>query len=195
MDVFICIGYLCGILLLPLIPAYIIYKYLPPSKTIVRGPFKGLKINLAGAFAGYFLLVLIALSFTYYIIIPSKPSREIWFVKGEVVGRCIDPNTNTLKEMKVDAIEDTTIGVFPPPGQVDSTGFFTTEIIVEPGHVEGQRKFPLLEYHLPGYTTPRERLNIEDPNIIVDEKNRLIVMKKKVILEKLKDETERPKWE
>lgn len=54
--------YLLAILLLPLIPAFILYKTLP-AETNVKGPFKGLTINLSGAFAGYFLLVLIALGF------------------------------------------------------------------------------------------------------------------------------------
>src|SRR5690606_19064598 len=36
-----------------------------PSKTVVKGPFKGLDVNLTGAFSGYFLLVIISLGFTY----------------------------------------------------------------------------------------------------------------------------------
>ena len=47
------------IFLLPLIPAFMIYKFLP-SKTSATGPFKGLNVKLSGAFAGYFLLLLIA---------------------------------------------------------------------------------------------------------------------------------------
>lgn len=50
---------LAAILLIPLIPAVIIYLLLP-SKTNVKGPFKGLSLNLTGAFGGYFLLVLVA---------------------------------------------------------------------------------------------------------------------------------------
>ncbi len=55
--------YLLAGFLIPLIPAYILYKTLP-AQTSVSGPFKGLTINLSGAFAGYFLLVLIAFAFT-----------------------------------------------------------------------------------------------------------------------------------
>ena len=51
---------LTTILLLPLIPAFLLYKFLP-SKTNVSGPFKGLNIKLTGAFGGYFLLVLTSL--------------------------------------------------------------------------------------------------------------------------------------
>jgi len=45
------------IVLLPLIPAFLLYKFLP-SKTNAAGPFKGLNIKLSGAFAGYFILLL-----------------------------------------------------------------------------------------------------------------------------------------
>jgi len=55
---------LTTLLLLPLIPAFIIYKFLP-SKTAVKGPFKGLNINLTGAFGGYFLLVIISIGLIY----------------------------------------------------------------------------------------------------------------------------------
>ena len=44
-------------LLLPIIPAVVIYKLLPAS-THVSGPFKGLQIKLGGAAAFYFLLLL-----------------------------------------------------------------------------------------------------------------------------------------
>lgn len=52
---------LAAILLLPLVPAFLLYKFLP-SRTNVSGPFKGLSIKLTGAFGGYFLLVLTAVA-------------------------------------------------------------------------------------------------------------------------------------
>jgi hypothetical protein len=50
---------LAAVLLIPLVPAFILYKLLP-SKAAVKGPFKGLDIALQGAFGGYFVLVLVA---------------------------------------------------------------------------------------------------------------------------------------
>jgi hypothetical protein len=67
MDTYNLMLTLAFVLIIPLIPALIIYKYLP-SKTAVKGPFKGLNINLTGAFGGYFLLVIIALGLTYNAI-------------------------------------------------------------------------------------------------------------------------------
>ncbi len=47
------------IVCLPIIPAFIFYKFLPgEGKTFAKGPFKGLNIQLTGAFAGYFVVLL-----------------------------------------------------------------------------------------------------------------------------------------
>lgn len=59
--------YLLASFLVPLLPAYILYKTLP-AETKVSGPFKGLNINLSGAFDGYFLLVLIAFAFSLKLV-------------------------------------------------------------------------------------------------------------------------------
>lgn len=93
--------------LVPLIPAYILYKTLP-AETSVSGPFQGLKINLSGAFGGYFLLVLIAFAFSLKLINDSNVKRierldnenkalttenmklnsqyENWTIEGQVTG-------------------------------------------------------------------------------------------------------------
>ena len=65
---------LAAVLLLPLVPAYILYKTLP-SRTTVTGPFRGLNIQLTGAFGGYFLLVLFSSGFLYY----QKPATEFHY--------------------------------------------------------------------------------------------------------------------
>ena len=76
---------LAAVLLLPLAPAYLLYRTLP-SDTGVTGPFMGLSIQLSGAFAGYFLLVLFssgliyyqqpATEFRYHISFPADPFPE-----------------------------------------------------------------------------------------------------------------------
>jgi len=50
------------IVIMPIIPAYILYKSLP-ARTTVSGPFKGLNIQLTGAFGGYFVVVLLIAGF------------------------------------------------------------------------------------------------------------------------------------
>lgn len=72
-------------ILLPIAPAYILYKALPPEKeSTVSGPFKGLMIKLSGAFAGYFLLVLTILGFLGTRPITTDARYEVWHVRGKL---------------------------------------------------------------------------------------------------------------
>ncbi|MEP6947864.1 MAG: hypothetical protein ABI863_01255, partial [Ginsengibacter sp.] len=93
---------LTAVLLLPLIPAFLLYKFLP-SRTNVSGPFKGLNLKLTGAFGGYFLLVLTAVGIFFPLlkndqakIIEQQDAkikqlentisdRQQWIMKGNIV--------------------------------------------------------------------------------------------------------------
>ena len=74
---------LAAILLIPIIPAYILYKFLPASETDVSGPYKGLSLKLKGAFAGYFLLVIVG-SALQYVIMNNKQGRMIESLSAQV---------------------------------------------------------------------------------------------------------------
>lgn len=63
-------------LLLPLIPAYLLFRLLP-SQADVEGPWQGLKIKMGGSFAAYFVLVLSVFGFSTRL-----PEYEVWTVKG-----------------------------------------------------------------------------------------------------------------
>ncbi|RXK58554.1 hypothetical protein ESA94_18150 [Lacibacter luteus] len=76
--------YLCLWFLLPIIPAFLFFKLLP-ERAAVGGPFRGLKINLSGAFAGYFLLFITAIPFMYTLIKCKGSMYEVWTIKGTVL--------------------------------------------------------------------------------------------------------------
>ncbi|AFD08056.1 hypothetical protein [Solitalea canadensis] len=97
--------YLIVITILPLVPSYILYKTLP-SKTSVAGPFKGLTLNLSGAFAAYFLLFISLMGFTYANnsllsensalkerIISFEKASEVWTMEGQL-------ETNSVEQTK-----------------------------------------------------------------------------------------------
>jgi hypothetical protein len=80
---------LVTLFLLPLIPAFLLYKFLP-SKSTATGPFKGLNLKLSGAFAGYFILLLFASGITFPLMRNEQQkkidelTRELNAIKGGV---------------------------------------------------------------------------------------------------------------
>jgi hypothetical protein len=110
------------LVLLPLVPAYILFKVLK-STGEVGGPFYGLKLQLGGAFAGYFALLLVLLyAFKAYIVPP--PIHVVWTVKGEVVDD---------QQQPVDVSSDsfTLLPASPPPISADK-GQFAVNFIPDP---------------------------------------------------------------
>ena len=77
---------LAAILVFPLIPAFFIYKFLPVGTgddVDVSGPFSGLSLKLKGAFAAYFLLVVVGLVLQYAIM-NSEQKRTITKMENQL---------------------------------------------------------------------------------------------------------------
>jgi hypothetical protein len=89
---------LAAILVIPLIPAFIIYKFLPASETDVSGPYQGLSLKLKGAFAGYFLLVIVGLVLQYAIM-NNKQGKQIESLTRE--GATKDTLINQLRSQLI----------------------------------------------------------------------------------------------
>lgn len=53
---------LSAVVLLPLIPAFLLFKLLP-SRAVVKGPLAGLNVSLGGAFGGYVALTVFVATF------------------------------------------------------------------------------------------------------------------------------------
>lgn len=53
---------LTAIVMLPLIPAFLLFKLLP-SRAVVKGPLAGLNVSLGGAFGGYVALTVFVATF------------------------------------------------------------------------------------------------------------------------------------
>src|SRR5437762_1275655 len=70
---------LAALVLLPLIPAFVLFKALR-SKGSVSGPLGSFKIALGGAFGGYFALTVFVS--TFYAQTLAKPDVEEWTVSG-----------------------------------------------------------------------------------------------------------------
>lgn len=135
-------------ILLPITPAYILYRALP-SEAKVSGPFKGLNIQLSGAFAGYFLLVL--LIFGYHYSQPKKSQYEVWEVRGQLKAT---PGAS--------AKEGAVLSLLPSTVNVDANGQFDVLIATTPG-LNGGLKFPKLHIEHPDYQTVDIDLNETQP--------------------------------
>ena len=114
-------------LLLPIIPAVVIYRLLPASSH-VSGPFKGLQIKLGGAAAFYFLLLLVV----YFWPRPT-PAYEVWTLKGYIQ----DEDGSYLPQSKLN------MSIQPRSVEYLNDGSFEMDILVKRGQ-SGQIKLPKL---------------------------------------------------
>jgi hypothetical protein len=130
-------------LLVPIVPAFTLYKFLP-SKATVRGPFKGFAINLSGAFAGYFLLVITTLEFLHVVPLPilQKQDYVVWTVKGNVH---LEQNTAGHTASGITY-------VWSPYEEINDDGSFSLHVAV-PEKPSGHGDFPVLILDRLGYCT------------------------------------------
>ncbi len=119
--------YLFISILLPIVPAYVFFKFLPKSDATVTGPFSGLKIKLGGAFAGYFLLLL------FVTVSPRPKVDEVWTVKGMISNEPAAPIAKS---------DELIVSIEPPLVAMQSDYSFQTKVPVS-WH-GGKRVFPTL---------------------------------------------------
>ncbi len=123
--------YILVSLLAPVLPAFVIYKLLPKSRTRVEGPFKGLQLKLGGAFGGYFLLVFMSLIFLRSWQAPPDNSYQVWKIQGRLK---LEP-ASSLDRGKV------RFSIEPPDVSLTPDGRFTLALVVKRGQT-GRVEFP-----------------------------------------------------
>lgn len=162
--------YIAAAILLPLFPAYILYKSLP-ARTSVKGPFQGLNIKLSGAFGGYFLLVLVIFGFIFSS--PRKPivqqiikPYEVYKVEGLI----------NIREKK--HIEQLSLSILPSGLTMIPNGTF--DFVIPVRHEQmGTEEFPSLVIDHPEYETEtvelrEESLSERSYSIEYDKDNKVI---------------------
>jgi hypothetical protein len=107
------------IVLLPIIPAYILFKVLQATGQL-EGTLLGMKLQLGGAFAGYFAVLLVLLNSFKTSIVPTQ--NVMWTVTGHVV----DEN-----QKPVDAASGsfTLTPASQPPVSADTGGQFSINFV------------------------------------------------------------------
>jgi len=122
---------LAAILLLPMIPAFILYKFLPSKdpdevggETGSIGPIKTLSWKLKGAFAGYFLLVMVGLALQYFVM-NSKQQKNI-----DTLSQSLKFSADSILTLKsqimasANPVIDWTVKGLVTPAEREDTKFF-----------------------------------------------------------------------
>jgi hypothetical protein len=169
------------LVLVPLIPAVILYR-LFEQKTIVTGPFKGLRLDLSGAFAGYFLILIVCSGLLFEfggyqgkidrLTSELKETSELgrpWTVRVPVKLRTRDGRDD-------EGTDPVIISIQPIPRDLGDGRYEVRVLKEKPGD---RSRFPALQLSKSGYFTrpvylePSDKLGKEyDKNI--DEVNRII---------------------
>lgn len=126
------------ITLLPLIPAYILFKFLP-SESFVTGPFKGLQVNFSGATAIYFIIFLAILTTSQFWKTEAREMQdrknyEVWKVEGKLQAGSIENYQD----------ERFRIIVEPQYYQISKDGQFSIDILRKRNATTGRMEFPKL---------------------------------------------------
>jgi hypothetical protein len=157
--------------LLPMIPAILIYRLFPDTKVGVRGPLGALTISASGAFAAYIVTVLLG-----YFLINSihQQIKDIAHPTWAIIGYVNkkeggDQDNITVKQL--------------PPSPTDTTdkgGEFRlqgVDIVPSEGKIQAE-----IKVNSPGYV-PKSFL-INEQNADISEAKREIRVKETIILEK-----------
>jgi hypothetical protein len=153
--------FLSVVVLLPMVPAMVLFKVLP-STADASGPFQGLTIKLGGAFAGYFILLVLLL--TVFRTPPAARGTQVWRVIGTV----------GFKGGRKDIpFENIRFSLFPPTQRVTTEGDFDIKVLATVAD-DGELEFPNLRLEAPGYL----------PVALSLEKERLDTVRQKIKIER-----------
>jgi hypothetical protein len=154
--------------LLPLVPAILLFKFLPGGNTEVDGLLAGLKVKLGGAFGGYVALTVFLATFYAQSLKPASSSMETWTVVGAV-----QPTRSPIKCKLV------------PPLEIDDGNTFEWHIPVPKGAA-----LPKVAFSADGYEgdtlhlAPEPRPFNDRYPVEVDAAKHIVKVKKPIVLQK-----------
>ncbi len=167
----------CGLyatwILLPMIPAILIYWLFPDNKVAVSGPFAGLTVKASGAFAAY----LVVFAAVYLALVPVTRDyivhmrREFWTVKGDIELRRADgtayPHSDALLN---------TLKVRPATYRFDGD---TAVVKIEEDEEGG---FPVVVIEIPNFGEQTIPLNHPERKFSIDYSRRIIRINDPVVI-------------
>lgn len=143
---------LAAVILLPMLPAYVLFKALPSTGN-VDGKLQGMEIKLGGAFGGYFAVLILIFAQWGKIVPPPPPTSQAW----EVDGQLNDDTGNGIPVVSADDFKS-------DPGFINwGGGYFRIFIHTTPGD-DGKPRFSPLMITPKGFGTVP--IHLEDPSAV-----------------------------
>lgn len=177
------LSYMLLILLLPVVPAFVLFRFLPSSAT-AEGPLKGLNIKLGGAFAGYIVAVLVA-----------------WQIADSLLQPNWSDNWNVIAHIEFDRqsanhppVGEALVVVRPPSAVIDPGGTVQIPVAISRAPQNGlgiQRLIVSYDGYEP-VTVPLDASNAavptyggEDYQVTFNNASRQIVVRRPIVLTRL----------
>lgn len=170
------------VLLIPLIPSVVIYKWLPAEKVTVSGKLFGLTVNAAGAFASYLLLVLVANQVHRRATTTDRPAEpfDTWTIAAII--KIEDP---------FDTVTKATIHLDPPPSSLNPLSRDVARVSVTAPVARVGTVRPLLTARMNSYDPVSVQLALDGkpdlysgrrPNVALDTVNRTLTLLDTIVL-------------
>ena len=160
MDSFNQVAVVAAVFLIPLIPSLLIYWLLPPGRTQVTGPFRGLTLNLQGAFAAYFIVLLVCVGL-FLKITESSQTQMIKELNSQI-GQ-LRSQIKLLREDKQSAQTWTVEGSFVSGYPDETKVFVNDDVKYSPGGNSGSFRMNLHRPLENGKATPPFALYVMNP--------------------------------
>jgi hypothetical protein len=172
--------YMLFVLLMPLIPAFLLFWFLPSSSE-VEGPFKGLKIKLGGAFGAYIVAVVLSWQVAVSLLQPT------WSDNWNLIAHVNFDGSQAKHPSPSEAL----VLVHPPTAVIDSSGVLQMQVTLPVVHTSAS-EIPSLIISHEGYEPVSVMLDPdghhlaayggEDYKVSFDKRKHEIVVNKPVFL-------------
>jgi hypothetical protein len=174
MVLFSLVGLHAVWVLLPLVPAILIYWLFPNTAVAVSGPLASLTVRASGAFAAYLAVFLV----TYPLVQRTEETiggfqHPFWKITGQV--KLIDNDGNEMQSE--DALSRMVVRTEPAPFSV--AGYDLWINIPQPEDLP-----PRLFVEIPGFGTKWINLNNKSSDISRDEYHKIIEIKTPIIIKR-----------
>ncbi|GJM08873.1 MAG: hypothetical protein DHS20C11_11490 [Lysobacteraceae bacterium] len=161
------------VVLLPMIPAILIYKIFPNTQIAAQGAIKALKWNSSGAFAGYMIILCAIIASPLNRIFDSIGTlyHPTWTVEMEIHGYDSDDRQTTFGDLGV-TLEPGLHRVSPNQIQLRIPGLSRSD-------------WPVAHIHAQGAAAQVHLATLEEDELEIDEINKTITVLSPVIVKQV----------